>query len=127
MIIFDDRFKVISVSFFIPDFNLLSCELDNFTFKVFRIILYWYYFRAKWNYNAPTAPCEKSKMVSFASSIMKIIVVFASPTWARYPVRLTCCVAFGSASSVCCLLKFLPDEWSSHWLVATGCLKKFCP
>ena len=33
-ITFDERFKVTSVSFFIPDFNVLSCELDNFTFKV---------------------------------------------------------------------------------------------
>ena len=31
---FDKSFKVTSVPFFIPDFNLLSCELDNFTFKV---------------------------------------------------------------------------------------------
>ena len=31
---FDESFKVTSVSFFIWDFNLLSCELDNFTFKV---------------------------------------------------------------------------------------------
>ena len=31
---FDEIFKVTSVPFFIPDFNLLSFELDNFTFKV---------------------------------------------------------------------------------------------
>ena len=31
---FDEIFKVTSVPFFIPNFNLLSCELDNFTFKV---------------------------------------------------------------------------------------------
>ena len=31
---FDEIFKVTLVSFFIPDFNLLSCELDNFTFKM---------------------------------------------------------------------------------------------
>ena len=38
---FDERFKIISVPFFIPGFNLLSCELDNFTFKVFYwVILY---------------------------------------------------------------------------------------
>ena len=30
---FDERFKVTSVPFFIPDFNLLSCKLDNFAFK----------------------------------------------------------------------------------------------
>ena len=32
--IFDSSYKVTSVPFFIPDFNLLSCELDSFTFKV---------------------------------------------------------------------------------------------
>ena len=32
--IFDEFFKVTSVQLFIPDFNLLSCELDNLTFKV---------------------------------------------------------------------------------------------
>ena len=31
---FGESFKVTSVPFFILDFNLLSCELDNFTFKV---------------------------------------------------------------------------------------------
>ena len=31
---FDESFKVTSVPFFVPDFNLLSSELDNFTFKV---------------------------------------------------------------------------------------------
>ena len=30
----DEISKVTSVPFFIPDFNLISCELDNFTFKV---------------------------------------------------------------------------------------------
>ena len=37
---FDERFKVTSVLFFILDFNLLSCELENFTFQV----LYWVFF-----------------------------------------------------------------------------------
>ena len=31
---FDERFRVISVPFFIPDFSLLSYQLDNFTFQV---------------------------------------------------------------------------------------------
>ena len=30
---FDERFIANSVPFFIPDFNLLSCELNNFTFN----------------------------------------------------------------------------------------------
>ena len=44
----NDRFKVTSVRFFIPDFDLLSCKLDNFTFKVLCwVILYWYYIKKK--------------------------------------------------------------------------------
>ena len=35
--IFDERVKVKSVKFFIPNFNFLSCKLQNITFKV----LYW--------------------------------------------------------------------------------------
>ena len=31
---FDERFKVTSLPFFIPEANLLSCESDHFTFKV---------------------------------------------------------------------------------------------
>ena len=36
--IFEKRFT--SVPFFIADFNLLSCELDNFTFNVLSHFLY---------------------------------------------------------------------------------------
>ena len=44
---FDKTLKVTSVPFFIPYFNLLSCELENFTFKVwYWVILYWYYVSA---------------------------------------------------------------------------------
>ena len=31
---------ILSVPFFIPDFNLLSCELGNFAFKVLYIFFY---------------------------------------------------------------------------------------
>ena len=31
---FDRRFKVTSLSFFIPDFNLITGKLGNFTFRV---------------------------------------------------------------------------------------------
>ena len=31
---FNGRFKVTSIPFFIPHFNMLGFELDNFTFKV---------------------------------------------------------------------------------------------
>ena len=46
--------KVTSISFFIPYFNLLTCELDNFAFNLlYLVILYWYYIIAS----------EKSKIV----------------------------------------------------------------
>ena len=38
-------------------------------------------------------PCEKSKTVSFASSIMKNIVMF--PDLFTFAVKLICCIAFG--------------------------------
>ena len=50
-----------------------------------------------------TVPCEKSKTFSFASSIMKNIVVPSARS--RFPVKLICCTAFGSTSSAGCLLK----------------------
>ena len=38
---FDEIFKVTSVPYFIPNFNLLSYELGHFTLKVlYRVILY---------------------------------------------------------------------------------------
>ena len=46
---------------------------------------------------------EKSKMVSSASSIIKDTCV--SPSRSRFTVKLICCIAFGLASSACCLLK----------------------
>ena len=36
---FDESFKVTSGPFFDPNFNLLSCELDNFKFKVYLDII----------------------------------------------------------------------------------------
>ena len=42
-------------------------------------------------------------MVFFASSLMKNIAVF--PSQSRFAVKLICCIAFGSASSVFGLLK----------------------
>ena len=41
--------KLLEYHFFIPDFNLLSFELDNFLFKMlYSVILYYiYYIKAK--------------------------------------------------------------------------------
>ena len=50
-------------------------------------------------------PCEKSKMVSFASSIMKYIA--GIPAKSRFSVKLIYCISFSSTSSACCLLKHI--------------------
>ena len=83
---FDESFKVTLVPFFISYFLFysLSCELDNFTFKeLYWVILYWYYTKTKKNYSTFTVLYEKSKMVSFTSSIMKNIVVLSSTSSPR--------------------------------------------
>ena len=46
-------------------------------------------------YNIFTVPCEKSNMLSFASSIIKKIAVFAFLSRDRFPVKLVYCFAFG--------------------------------
>ena len=51
-------------------------------------------------------PCKTPKVVFFASSIVKKIV--AHSACSRFPVKLICCITFGSVSSACCLLKFIP-------------------
>ena len=35
---FDERFQFTSISFLIPDFNLLSCELDNVAINVLYLV-----------------------------------------------------------------------------------------
>ena len=55
------------------------------------------------NENTFTVPFEKSKTVSFASSIMKYIV--EPSALSKFPVKLICCITFGSESNFCCLLK----------------------
>ena len=47
----------------------------------------------------------KSKMVSFASSTMKNIFVF--PVRSRFPVKLICCIAFGSRKVLVVYLNLL--------------------
>ena len=37
---FDDNLKTTSVSFFIVDFSLLSCEFESFTFKLLYCIIF---------------------------------------------------------------------------------------
>ena len=65
-------------------------------------------------YSTLTVPFEKSKIVSFTSSIMKNIIVFAFLSRAEFPVKLICCIAFGSASSTFCLLKSIAIFYGNY-------------
>ena len=66
--------KVTSVPYFILDFNLLSRKLHKGTFEwLYCIILYWYYVQEKQICNTLTVTCEKSKIASFVSLIIKKI------------------------------------------------------
>ena len=56
----------------------------------------------KYDHNILTVPFEKSKDVPFSFSIMENICVLQSPS--SFQVKFICCIAFGSASSFCCLL-----------------------
>ena len=90
---FDESFKVTSVPSFIPNFNLLSCELDNFMLRVLHsVILYWYYIKTKWYYNTFPVPCEKSKMVTLASPVIENITLLSAPL--RFPAKLVFYIAF---------------------------------
>ena len=54
-------------------------------------------------YSTFTVSCEKSKMVSFISSIIQNIILLFAP--ARLPRKLINYIAFGSASSACYLVQ----------------------
>ena len=59
----------------------------------------------KKDYNIIAVPFENSETFSFASSIIKHTAVCSA--WSRFAVKLLSYIAFGSASSACCLLKLL--------------------
>ena len=54
-------------------------------------------------HNTFAVPSEKSSIISFAFSIMKNINLLV--LLLRFLVNFICCIAFGSTSSACCLLK----------------------
>ena len=70
---------------------------------VYWVILYWYYIKVKYIYNILPIPCQKSKMVSFGTSRMKSIVIISGQS--RFPGKLICYIAFGSASTASFLVK----------------------
>ena len=77
----------------ITKFYFKSVILSHFILKQKIKLEYFYIF---------TAPCENSKTASISAfSIMENIVACCS----RFPAKLICCIAFGSTSSACCLLK----------------------
>ena len=55
-----------------------------------------------------TVPCQKSRVVFFASSIIRDIFVF--PAWSKFCMKLICWMGFGSASSFCCLFKSIKSK-----------------
>ena len=74
---FDERFEVtrVTLTLFFSDFNLLSCGLDNLTFKMlFLFVLY----SIKTKFPYFHSSFRKIQIVSFASSITKNITVFPS-------------------------------------------------
>ena len=78
LIILDQSFRVISVTFFVVEFNLLIWELGHFTFT----LLHWVIFililcQSKINQNILMVLCENSKMDSFSYSRIKNFVFLA--------------------------------------------------
>ena len=98
-IAFDKRYKVTVVLFFIPDFNLLRDELDNFIHLKSYIQSFYNSIKLKQIYNTLTVSCKESKLFLFVFLNIENIVVF--PSRSRFPVKLICCITFASA----CLLK----------------------
>ena len=60
---FDDRFKVTSAKYFDPDFNLLSCELDNLVFKVLSWVILYGYIKVKQIQNTFAVFSEKIQFI----------------------------------------------------------------
>ena len=71
----------------------LTCYVESFYINII----------TKQNHNIVTIPFEKSKTVSFTSSIMKNVV--APYALIRLSAKLICCIYFGSAFTFSGLLK----------------------
>ena len=63
-------------------------------------------------HKALTVPCQKSQIIFYDSSRVKSGVV--SPVRFKFPVKLICCIASGSASSTYCFLKSIANffKWN---------------
>ena len=70
--------KLFQQHIFAVDFHLTNFESGNATFTLSKL-------------------CKKFKEVSYTSTKMNNIAVFSARS--RFPVKKTCCVAFGSVSS----------------------------
>ena len=98
---FDGRFRVTSLTFFVPDFNLISGKLGNFTLRVlYWVILLEYYFKVKswylsrffWKIGIFLFLLHQWKNLNIAISI-----------YISSKINLLYC--FWSASGFCCLIK----------------------
>ena len=94
-----DNVITTSLSFFIADFNLFSCEFDNFVFKRLHHFIYLKTKNINCIYKTFTVPWENSKTVSFASSIVKNIVAF--PALSTFAVKVCCKISLLNCSRIC--------------------------
>ena len=65
-------------------------------------------------HKALTVPCGKSQITFYNSSTVKSGVVF--PVRFQFPVKSTCCIAFGSASSTYCFLKSIANFFKRNMI-----------
>ena len=86
---FDESFEATSVLFFIPNFKLWIRQIFRLKFHIGSFYIDTILEQNKiveHIHNTFIVPCKKSKMVSYASSIM--ISILAPPLCFRFPVKL---------------------------------------
>ena len=92
---FDERFKVASVPFFIPDFKVLyhlECYIESF--YIIKIYFILYYQNKLWSTFTILSQfiVKNLKLVSFASSNMKSIILF--PRLYKFPLKINLLYCF---------------------------------
>ena len=100
--------------FSIPDLNLLSCELGNFTFKVlYWVNLYWYYIK-KIKIQYSNSSIWKIQF-TFTTSKIKNIVVFAFGSWAKFTVKLISSLLLDQNQELIICLNLLLSFYRIYW------------
>ena len=100
--------------FSVPDLNLLSCELGNFTFKVlYWVNLYWYYIK-KIKIQYSNSSIWKIQF-TFTTSKIKNIVVFASGSRAKFTVKLISSLLLDQDQELIICLNLLLSFYRIYW------------